>query len=135
MEVLVHHIEQVQNMYEAFNRGDIPVILKKLDKECIWEVMGGKEIPYSGIYHGPEDVKKFFEKLGNSTDSKDMVAEHFFEAGNLVVATGHWKAVVRKNKKPFSTIWSMNFEFNDEGKIVHFRDCYDTLNVSKAFAS
>ncbi|MCW3117073.1 MAG: hypothetical protein JWM28_1155 [Chitinophagaceae bacterium] len=135
MEVLVHHIEEVQNMYKAFNKGDIPFILKTLDKDCIWESMGGNEIPYSGIYHGPDDVKMFFEKLGSSVDSQEMLAEHFFEAENLVVATGSWKAVVRQNKKPFSTIWSMQFEFNDNGKIVHFRDCFDTLNVSKAFAS
>ena len=132
MEVLTQQIEKVQKMYEAFNKGDIPFILKQLDKDVIWEVMGGKEIPYAGIYHGPDDTKKFFEKLDQIIETKEMVAEHLFETGNLVVVSGHWKALVRKNKKPFSSIWSMLIEFNDNGKIIHFRDCYDTLTVAKA---
>lgn len=133
MEVLVHHIEDVQNMYQSFNKGDIQGIIRKLDRDCIWEVMGGKEIPYAGIYHGPEDIKSFFDKLGNNVESTEMVAEHLFEERNLVTVTGHWKARVKKNKKLFSTNWLMTFEYNDSGKVVHFRDCYDTLTVARAF--
>ncbi|NJO25415.1 MAG: hypothetical protein HC867_06060 [Bacteroidia bacterium] len=59
MDVLVHHIEDVKNMYQCFSKGDIPGIIKRLDKDCIWEVMGGKEIPYAGIYHGPMTSKTF----------------------------------------------------------------------------
>ncbi len=133
MEVLIQHIEDVRNMYQSFNKGDIPTILKKLDKECIWEVMGTKEIPYAGIFHGPNDIKSFFETLNSSAETIEMTPEHLFEESNLVTVTGHWKARVRKNKKLFSTNWLMTFEYNEAGKVIHFKDCYDTLTVAKAF--
>jgi len=134
MEVLVHHAEKVQKMYDAFNRGDIGYILSVLHKDCIWEVMGQPEVPFAGIFHGPDDIQKFFENLNNLVEFKEMVAENISEAGNLVVATGHWKAVIRRTNKPIASIFAMFDEFNDEGQLVHFRDCFDTLSVSKAFA-
>lgn len=133
MEVLVHNAEKVQQMYDAFNRGDIPVILSALHKDCIWEVMGQPDIPFAGIYHGPDDVKNFFEKLDTLVEFKEIVPEHIHETGNLVIATGHEKGVIRKTNKPISTIFTMIGEFNDDGKLVHYRDCYDTLSVARAF--
>jgi uncharacterized protein len=134
MEVLVHHAEKVKQFYDAFNRGDISFIISNLHKDCIWEVMGQPDVPFAGIYHGPADVKGFFEKLNKLVEFKEMVPEHILDAGNnLVVATGHYKGTIRKTKKPFSSIFAMFDEFNDEGKVVHFRDCYDTLSIAKAF--
>ena len=134
MEVLVRHAEKVQQMYDAFNRGDIPFILSTIHKDCIWEVMGQPDVPFAGIYHGPEDVGAFFKKLNDLVDFKEMVPEHILETGNLVITTGHYKGIIRKNKKPVSSIFAMFNEFNDEGQVVHFRDCYDTLSVGRAFA-
>ncbi len=133
MDVLVNHIEAVQNMYKLFNKGDIPGLIKKLDRDCIWEVMGGKEIPHAGIYHGPDDIRNFFEKLGSLIDTTEMAPENLYEDGNLVTVTGQWKGSIRKNKKLFSTPWLMTVEFNDAGKVVHFKDCYDTLTIAKAY--
>ena len=132
MEVLTAQTEKVQKMYDAFIKGDIPFILKQIDKEGVLEVMGSKEIPYAGIYHGPDDAKRFFEKLNETMDTKELVPDHLLETGNIVIATGQMKGVVRKNNKPVSSIWCHIFEFNDNGKVVHYRDCYDTLAVAKA---
>ena len=133
MEVLVQLAEKTQQMYDAFNRGDIPFILSNCHKDCIWEVMGEPDIPFAGIYHGPDDIKRFFEKLNEHVEFTEMLPEHHFEAGNLVVTTGRWSANVRKNGKHITTLFTMYDEFNDEGKLIHFRDCYDTLAASRAF--
>ena len=132
METLVHYGQQVQRLYDAFNRGDIPSILSSLHKDVIWEVMGQPDVPYAGIYHGPDDVKKFFVKLKDCIEMKEFVAEHILENGNLVIATGFMNATGRKTNKHFSTIWSMTYEFDENERIVHFRDCYDTLVTARA---
>ncbi len=133
MEVLTRQIEKVKGMYESFNKGDIPSIISKLDKDCIWESMGQPDIPYAGIYHGPADVKSFFTKLTNHINFTEMEPEHFTEVDNLVTVTGHFKGTVLKNKKLVSSIWAMTFEFNNAGKVTHFRDIFDTLTVGRAF--
>ena len=134
METLVRYGQTVNKIYEAFSRGDIAFIISTLHRDVIWEVMGEPDIPYAGIYHGPDDVKSFFKKLTESTDFKEMVPEHILENGNLVIATGYAKGVALRTKKLLSSIWSMIYEFDKDGMIVHFRDCFDTLAFSKAYA-
>ena len=134
METLVHYGQQVQRLYEAYNRGDIPSILSSLHRDIIWEVMGQPDVPYAGIYHGPADVQEFFGKLNDCIEMKEFVAEHILENGNLVIATGYMNATARKTGRHFSTIWSMTYEFDENEKIVHFRDCYDTLVMARALA-
>ena len=133
METLVRYGQTVNKMFEAFNKADIPFIVAQLNTDVIWESMGEPDIPYAGIYHGKNDVKQFFQKLNDQVDWKEFVAEHILENGQLVIATGYCKGTARKTKKLLSSIWSMIIEFNEEGKVVHFRDCFDTNALAKAF--
>ncbi len=133
METLVRYGQTVNNMYEAFNRGDISFIVAQLHPDAIWESMGQPDIPYAGIYHGKNDVKQFFQTLTDQVEWKEFVAEHILENGHIVISTGYAKGTARKTKKLLSSIWSMIFEFNDDGKITHFRDCFDTNALAKAF--
>jgi len=133
METLVRYGQTVNKIYEAFSRRDIQFILSTLHRDVIWEVMGQTDIPFAGIYHGPDDVKLFFKKLADSTDFKEMVPEHILENSQMVIATGYAKGVALKTKKLLSSIWSMIYEFDNDGMIVHFRDCFDTLSFSRAF--
>jgi len=132
METLVRYGQQVQNLFDSYNRGDIPAILDSLHKDIIWEVMGQPDVPFAGIYHGPDDVKRFFGKLGDSIEMKEFVPEHILENDHLVISTGRMSFTGNKTGKNFSTIWSMTFEFDDNERIVHFRDCYDTLVMARA---
>jgi uncharacterized protein len=135
MEVLLHHAEKVRKMYEAFNRGDIPFILSHLHHDCIWEVMGLPDISYAGIYHGPGDCRNFFQKLNQAVEFKEMVPEQIFENGHQVIVTGHMTGVSRVTGKLFSSIFLMLYEFNEEGQMLHFRDCVDTLAISRALTN
>lgn len=132
METLVHYGQKISQLYEAFNRGEINAILNSLSRDCIWEVMGQPDIPFSGIYHGRDDIKEFFNKLDDCLDMSDFSVEHILENGSLVIATGHFNATAKKTGKRFSTMWAMNFEFDDQERIVHFRDCFDTLTCARA---
>lgn len=134
METLVRYGLQVQNMYEAYRRGDIPVILSSLHKDVIWEVMGEPDVPFAGIYHGPDDVGAFFKKLNDHVEPVDFVVEHILENEHIVIASGHMTATGRKTGRHFSTLWSMIWEFNDENRVVHFRDCFDTLAFSRGLS-
>ena len=132
METLVRNGKTVNKMFDAFNKGDIPFIIAQLHRDVIWETMGEPDIPYAGIYHGPEDVKTFFRKMNETIEWKEFVVEHIVENNNLVVSTGYAKGMARNTKKLISSIWAMTNEFNDDGKVIHLRDCFDTMTVAKA---
>jgi len=131
METLVHYGLQVQKMYDAYKSGNISSILSGLNRDVIWEVMGQPDVPFAGIYHGPDDVKGFFEKLNDCLEPNEMVVEHILENEHVVVATGYMNATGRQTHKVFSTNWSMIWEFNDQEEVVHFRDCYDTMTFAR----
>lgn len=135
MPVLVQNAEKVRQMYEAFNKGDIPSILSNLHPDCVMEIAGQPEIPYAGIYHGVEDCRNFFNKMGGVIGFTEMTPEHIFEEGNLVITAGNTKGSVRKNNKLFSSLFCMIFEFNEDGQLTHFRDCVDTLTLARAINS
>ena len=132
METLVHYGQKVNQLYEAYQRRDVDTILNSLSTDCIWEVMGQPESPYAGIYHGREDVKEFFGKLEECLDMTEFTVDHILENGNMVIASGNFNAMVRDTNKPFSSMWCMTYEFNEEEQIVHFRDCFDTLACARA---
>ena len=132
METLVHYGQKVSNLYDAFNRGDINMIVNNLSRDCIWEVVGQPDIPFAGIYHGRDDVKEFFGKLNNTIEMNDFVVEHILENGNMVMASGHFNATARNTGKRMSTFWCMTYEFNDNEEIMHFRDCWDTIACARA---
>jgi uncharacterized protein len=132
METLVHYGQKVNQLYEAYQRRDINTIINTLSRDCIWEVMGQPDIPFAGIYHGQDDIRQFFNKLDDCLDMNDFVLEHILENGNLVIATGHFNAASKKTGRRCTTLWAMQFEFDNQEKIAHFRDCYDTLSIAKA---
>jgi ketosteroid isomerase-like protein len=132
METLIHYGQKVNQMYEAFNRRDINTIINSLSQDCIWESMGQPEVPYAGIYHGQDDVRQFFQKLDDCLDISEFTLEHILENGNLVIATGHMNAAGKETGRRCTTIWAMTFEFDNQERVVHFRDCYDTLAVARA---
>ena len=132
METLVHLGQKVNQMYDAFNRRDLNFILDCLSTDCIWEVMGEPELPFSGIYHGPSDVQNFFSKMGDTIDITDLTCEHILENGNIVLASGNFNATARNTNKRFSSFWCMTWEFNDDEQVVHFRDSFDTLACARA---
>ena len=134
METLVHYGMTVQKMYDAYKNGDVQTILSNLDRDVIWEVMGQPDVPFAGIYHGPNDVKGFFNKLNDSVEPNEMVVEHILENEHVVIATGYMNATGRKTRKVFSTTWSMIWEFNDQEQVVHFRDCFDTLAFARGLS-
>lgn len=132
METLVHYGQKVNQLYEAYQRRDINSIINSLSRDCIWEVMGQPDIPFAGIYHGTDDIRQFFNKLDDCLDMNDFVLEHILENGNLVIATGHFNATSKQTGRRCTTLWAMTYEFDNQEKIAHFRDCYDTLAIAKA---
>lgn len=132
METLIRNGKIVSKMFDAFKQGDIPYIISHLHHDVIWEVMGQPDIPFAGIYHGPDDVTMFFKKMGEAVEFTEFMVEHILENNNLVISTGYLKGKAKETGKLFSSIWAMTNEFNEEGKVIHFRDCLDTLAVARA---
>jgi ketosteroid isomerase-like protein len=71
-------IAVVQDVYEAFGRGDVPTILSHLTEDVDWASEArGTVAPWHGVHSGREAVPNFFQKLGESVEVTEFTPVSF----------------------------------------------------------
>jgi len=79
-----------KKLYEAFLAGDLQAIFTLLAPNVEWELVGSKEVPHFGIYHGIDQVKKFFSIIAeiNRVESQRQSAALMSSVGSEVTSRG-----------------------------------------------
>jgi hypothetical protein len=128
------HLQTIQEIYEAFGRGDVPAILSKLSEDVDWEYgAGASEIPLIQRRRGREGAAAFFASL-------DAIQIHHFalkavlDGGAVVVALIDIEYTVKATGKRVveedeAHIW----HFDEQGRVARFRHRIDTLQHTLAF--
>jgi len=117
----VAQLQTVQQIYEAFGRGDVPAILAKLAQDVDWEYGGGStDVPWLQPRRGRERVAGFFAAL-TGVDFHTFAPKAFFESGPTVVVLVDLEATVRATGRRFVEV--------DEVHIWHF----DAAGLVSAF--
>ncbi|MEW6323061.1 MAG: nuclear transport factor 2 family protein [Acidobacteriota bacterium] len=128
------HVETVQQIYEAFGRGDVPAILGALAADVEWEYgVNSTDVPWLQPRRGHEGAAAFFQALA-AIEISAFAVKGLFAAGNTVIglidiqftvkATG--KKVVEEDEVH---IW----HFDAAGKVARFRHRVDTHQHQTAF--
>ena len=122
----------IRSLYEAFGRGDVPVVLGAMDPGIVWNE--AESFPYAdrNPYVGPDAVLQgVFMRLATEWDGSSVSLEEIHDAGDTVVATGRYGG---SNKKTgtrihlqFAHVWKLR-----GGKIVSFQQYTDTLQAARA---
>ncbi len=120
----------IENGYECFLTGDIPGLLSTFDENIEWTEAEG--FPYGGTYTGANAIlENVFMKHGTEWEGFSAVPDELLDAGNNIVALGHYSGKFNKTGKsmrvPFAHVWTLR-----DGKIVKFVQYTDTLKVSEA---
>ncbi len=121
------HLQTVQQIYEAFGRGDVPVILAKLAQDVDWEYGGGStDVPWLQPRRGREHVAGFFEALAG-LDFHSFSPRAFFESDATVVVFVDLDATVRATGRRFSEVDEVHiWRFDPAGLVSGFRHRADT---------
>jgi len=119
----------IENGYKCFAAGDIPGLLGTFDENIEWTEAEG--FPYGGTYTGANAiVENVFMKLGGEWEGFSAVPDEFLDAGDNIVALGHYSGKYNETGKsmkvPFAHVWTLR-----DGKIVKFVQYTDTLKVSE----
>ena len=125
-------VQTVQQLYAAFGRGDIPTVLNTLTDDVEWEVAGPSQIAYAGVRRGREQVRQFFQVLGQSVDIQQFEPREFIAQGNHVVVLGFERLRVKSTGCIVDDHWVMVFTLRD-GRVVRFREYIDTAAIAAAF--
>ena len=132
-----HTIETVQNIYQAFGRGDVPTILALLSPDVCWEDWADNGAQRGGVptmqpRRGPAGVGAFFGAVAELQMHEFKVLDLFGGERQVaaevlidftVPATG-----VRVRDEEMH-LWT----FGADGKIVRLRHYVDTVKHLRAF--
>lgn len=121
------NVETVQQIYAAFDCGDIPAILGHLADSVEWEYGIGKtDVPWLQLRQGRSDVPKFFKSLAG-IELEKFQPKTFLENGNVVVVLIDVELIVKATgikiiEEDETHIWY----FNSEGQVIKFGHRLDT---------
>lgn len=121
-------VDTIRGGYEAFARQDIPGVMEAFADDIEWDTPDS--IPAGGVFHGKEEVGRFFQSLGDHYDELRVEPEEFLEAGDHVVALGHHRGKVTGGdafEARFAMVWKMR-----DGKAATFREYTDTAVILRA---
>jgi hypothetical protein len=123
----VTHVDVVQRIYEAFGRGDVPVILEHLAEDVEWEYgANSTDVPWLQPRRGRAEVGQFFASLAG-LDIRKFQPKTLLAAGDTVVALIDLEATVRATSRQVVEEDEVHvWHFGADGRIRRFRHRVDT---------
>jgi ketosteroid isomerase-like protein len=132
------NLKTVQDIYQAFGRGDIPAILDKLWDNIEWEYpyrAAPNPVPWLQPRENKEGVAQFFESLA-ALEFHQFTPKAFLEEPGLVVVLLDFEATVKETGQRIVEMDEVHiWRFNEDGKVVRFRHCADTYQQAAACQS
>jgi ketosteroid isomerase-like protein len=126
------NVTLVQNLYAAFQRGDIAPIIAALAGDVVWTVHGRPgDHPAFGVAKGPQGVQNFFGIIADTQTATDFSPREYDAAGDKVFVRGRYAWIIRKTAKPVSAEWVHIFAIKG-GKVTSFDEFTDTAQFAEA---
>jgi ketosteroid isomerase-like protein len=122
----------VRRLYEAFARGDMPVVLGAMDSKIEWrQAEGNPYRPTGEPWIGPDAIlNNLFKKLATEWDGFTVNPNRFHDAGETIVAegryTGSYKPTGKAMDTQFCHVWTLK-----GGKLTRFQQYLDTAKVQE----
>lgn len=115
----------VQEVYQAFGRGDVPGVLAHVADNVDWEFVGSPSLPYAGPRRTRQAVGDFFAQVAQADNVVAFEPREFIDAGAHVTVLGWERTTARDTGKTFESDWVHVFSLTD-GKITRFRGFFNT---------
>ena len=128
------NIAIVQQIYQAFGRGDVPGILEHIadDMRGFGVVSESTEVPWHLQITRKADVPKFFQALATECEFSRFEPRDFAAGGDQVYCTVSYDVTLRRNGKKLSIDNTMHRFTLKNGRVVEWRGTEDTDRVRKA---
>ena len=124
------NVRLMEQLYEAFGRGEIPAVLARFDPKIEW--ISAEGAPYPGTFTGPQAVLEgVFMRLATEWEGFRADAVEFIHGGDQVVALGRYSGTYRATGRAmtaaFAHVWTLR-----DGSIVRYRQYVDSRKMAEA---
>jgi len=134
MTTSTSNLQTVQDIYEAFGRGDVELILDRLsdDELDFGSEVDSKVAPWHGRRRTKDEVRSFFAAIGESVDVTEFTPLAFATNETDVMVVIRWgmrvKSTGRTAEMDLHHWWRLR-----DGKVVFYRGTEDTALTAEAF--
>ena len=129
----VSNLEQIQELYGAFGRGEIEPVLAALAPDVEWVEGDIEGLPYGGVHRGPEAIgRDVFAQIPGAYESFELVPQEWVDGGDTIVMLG--RVTVRLDGRESSQSVAQVWKFQD-GKITRFESFQDTLATARVLGA
>ena len=124
------NVKTMQDLYAAFGRGEVEVVLGAMDPNIEWrEAENNPYEPSGQPWIGPDAiVNNLLVKLGTEWDDFTVNPKEFHDAGDTVVVEGRYtgthKATGKSLDAQVTHVWRLR-----NGKITSFQQYVDTAQL------
>lgn len=132
------NVQTVQEIYEAFGRGDVPAIVDRMADGVRWEqwetgnAAQEKDVPYMRARSGKDGVAQFFADIDEDFEMNSFAPRTFLEGDGYVAALTAFDLTVRSTGKRVTDEEIHLWGFDSAGKVSSFRHFLDTAKAIEA---
>jgi ketosteroid isomerase-like protein len=124
------HVEVVEGLLAAWNRGDLDAALDQFDADC--EVVFRPQVPEPGPFHGHDELRGWMEGFRGAWGSSQVgLVEVLGEGLDRLVVMLHVTGEGAGSGIGTDLTWPNLFELGD-GKIVRWRDSNERAEALQA---
>jgi cytochrome c553 len=121
-------------LYAAFDRGDSQAVGALLAPDVLWTFLGPpNEIPYAGVYRGPQGVSRFFQLVADTVRVEKPMQMTFVTQGDTVLVRGIEKGTAVATDGRYAANWLHTITVH-EGRITRFEELTDSAAIVDALA-
>ena len=127
------NVATVQDIYDAFGKGDVPRILSHISEGVVWEYgAGASDVPWLQPRSGRKGAAEFLASLVDLRFDK-FQPKTFLESGDLVVVVLDIVGTVASTGQRITEEDQIHlWHFNGDGQVERFRHRTDTLQAQRA---
>jgi len=119
------------DLYEKFNIGDIPSVLKGFTEDAKWATP--PNVPWTkGTCQGRDQIAEYFKAVGENHRSIKVMPREFVQQGNQMIVAGYLEGTAIESGINYATrmVHIMTWE---NQRIAKFEDIVDAAEILKAF--
>jgi ketosteroid isomerase-like protein len=134
----VSNVATVQQMYEAFGRGDVPAILDVMADDVEFDEWGvgntGQDAGVPWLQHrsGRKGAADFFQAVGETLEFHGFEPLNILEGPGQVAAVIRFDATAKETGERFQDEEIHLWTFDGEGRVKGMRHVVDTAKHIKA---
>ena len=132
MENHQQNIEIVKKVYEAFARRDINSILDLLSSEVEWGEPENPFNPAAGTRYGHKGFLEWSNIGQEAEEILELELKKFLTDDDTVAVVGYTKCLAKPTGKIYETDFVHLVTLNN-GKVIRFREFFDTYAAGEAF--